>query len=52
MMLTDGTEGVKHAWCMVEQNDLESGHHHLAQVMCCLVFLLTVDLEGEHRNAR
>lgn len=46
-MLTDGPEGVKHAWCVVEQNDLESSHHHLAHAACCVVFLLTVDLEAE-----
>lgn len=51
-MLTDGTEGVKHAWWMVEQNDAKSGHHHLAQARRCLVFLLTVELEGEAPKAR
>jgi hypothetical protein len=32
-------------WWMGETHDPESGHHHLAHAMCCLVFLLTVELE-------
>jgi len=34
-----------HAWWMGEQIDEESGHHHLAHAMCCLTFLLAVELE-------
>lgn len=37
-------------WWMGETHDNGeggSGHHHLAHAACCLVFLLTVDLEGE-----
>jgi len=34
-------------WWMGETHDPESGLHHLAHAMCCLVFLLTVELEGE-----
>lgn len=34
-------------WWMGETNDPESGHHHLAHAGCCIVFLLTVDLEQE-----
>ncbi len=34
------------AWWLGERNDPESGFHHLAHAMCCLIFLL----EGEHAN--
>ncbi len=32
-------------WWMGETHDQESGHHHLAHAACCIVFLLTVELE-------
>jgi hypothetical protein len=31
------------AWREGERNDPESGHHHLAHAMCCLIFLLWLD---------
>jgi hypothetical protein len=34
------------AWWLGEKNDPESGFHHLAHTICCLIFLL----EGEHAN--
>jgi hypothetical protein len=34
------------AWWLGERDDPESGFHHLAHAMCCLIFLM----EGEHAN--
>jgi len=34
------------AWWLGERDDPESGFHHLAHAMCCLIFLV----EGEHAN--
>ena len=36
-----------HSWWLGEQIDAESGHHHLAHAICCLVFLLAVEVEQE-----
>ena len=33
------------AWRLGEQIDTESGYHHLAHALCCLVFLITPELE-------
>lgn len=38
-----------HSWWLGEPNDQESGHHHLAHAICCLVFLITVDLEAKKK---
>ncbi|AFM54875.1 endolysin; inhibits RNA polymerase [Marinomonas phage P12026] len=35
------------AYRMGEANDLESGKHHLAHAMCCLAFIIEMDLEGK-----
>ena len=34
------------AWWQGEQTDSESGKHHLAHAVCCLVFLMWFDLVG------
>lgn len=34
------------AWRAGERQDPESGCHHLAHAACCLVFLMTEELEG------
>jgi len=36
-----------HAWWVGEAFDEESGHYHLSHAICCLVFLLSFDLENE-----
>lgn len=36
-----------HSWWLGEQIDAESGQHHLAHAICCLVFLLAVEVEQE-----
>ena len=34
------------AWWQGEQTDSESGKHHLAHAVCCLMFLMWFDLVG------
>ena len=34
-----------HAWWGGDTIDQESGHHHLAHAICCLIFLLAVEIE-------
>lgn len=36
-----------HAWWMGESHDEESKHRHLAHAICCLIFLLTVEIEED-----
>lgn len=33
-------------WWEGEQTDKESGYHHLAHAMCCLIFLIQSEKEG------
>lgn len=39
-------------WWMGQRNDSESGLHHLAHAICCVVFLLAVDLEKPQKQPR
>lgn len=41
--------GMRHLnqWWEGEKNDPETGENHLAHAMCCLIFLLAFDLEGD-----
>lgn len=34
------------AWRGNEMLDVESGYHHLAHAICCLIFLMTPELEN------
>jgi len=40
--------GLRHAWAYWrgEEHDEESGLHHLAHAVCCLLFMLEMELEG------
>lgn len=33
-------------WLMGDQSDPETGKHHLAHAMCCLSFIVELELEG------
>lgn len=41
-----------HDWWLGEDIDPESGHHHLAHALCCLVFLLALDLEAQSERSK
>jgi len=34
-------------WWLGEKLDEESGRHHLAHALCCLMFILEIELEGD-----
>ncbi len=42
----------RHLWAFKkgEYYDDESGYHHLAHAMCCLAFILEIDLKGKDRE--
>lgn len=37
------------AWGRGSKADPESGQHHLAHAICCLLFILELELEGESK---
>lgn len=38
------------AWWRGEKRDPETGRHHLAHGVCCILFILELELEGEGRR--
>lgn len=40
------------AWQCGERDDPESGRHHLAHAVCCLLFLVWLDMNGKKARVR
>jgi hypothetical protein len=38
------------AWREGEINDTESSYHHLAHAICCLIFIMTTELEESQKQ--